>query len=143
MTGQGRDRAGAALLAVVMGLVVLALIATTMVSLAWISLRSGAGSLDTVMGEAALEDGLNTTGWAVPITPGASLEGGLFSPLPQGWVGRRRITRLASGLVLVQVAVDRPTPAGGPLAHSEGAMLWQVGDSSRLVPAPGGWASGP
>jgi hypothetical protein len=143
MTDSGHDRAGAALLAVLLGLVALALIATTTVTLAWISRRSGAGSLDTVMGEAALEDGLNATGGPVPTTPGESLEGGLTGPLPRGWVGRRRVTRLSSGLVVVQVSVDRPVPGGGLLAHSEGAALWQVGDSGRPVAAPGGWASGP
>ena len=139
MTG---TRHGSALLAVLLGLVVLALLAVTAATLAAISLRSARGALDTVAGEAAVEEGLVAPGLPVPVAPGASLELGA-SPPPPGWIGHRRVTRLASGLVIIRVTVERPTPGGRILARAGGAALWLIGDSGRLVQEPGGWVADP
>jgi len=143
MTGIRGRRRGSALLAVLLGLVVLAILAATAASLAAVSRRSARGALDTVAGEAAVEEGLVVAGAAVPATPGASLEVGFSPPPPAGWTGRRTLTRLAGGLVLIRVTVERPASGGRILARSGGAALWLIGDSGRLAREPGGWVADP
>jgi len=142
MTGIRRRR-GTALLTVVLGLAVLAVLAVTAASLAALSRRSARGALDTVAGEAAVEEGLVASGSPVPATPGTSLELGLSPPPPAGWTGHRTLTRLAGGLVLIRVTIERPGSGGRVLARSGGAALWLIGDSGRLAGAPGGWVADP
>ena len=143
MTGPSHDRAGFALLTVLLGLIVLVFISATAASLAALARRSARGALDTVTAEAAVEGGLSTLESAVPDLPGSSLAIGLSPPPPPGWVGRRTLVRLAGNLVLVRVNVERPAGAGRLAARSEGEAIWQLGDSGRLVRVPGGWVSGP
>jgi hypothetical protein len=138
-----RDLAGSALLAVLLTLTVLAFLAVIATSLAAISRRSARGALDAVTGEAAVEEGLATPGPPVPATPGATMEVGLAPPPPGGWVGRRMLTRLAGGLVMVRATVERRGTGGVVLARSEGISLWLIGDSGSVTRAPGGWVLGP
>ena len=140
MTG---NRHGSALLAVLLGLVVLALLAATAATLAAISQLSARGALDTVAGEAAVEEGLMAPGALFPTTPGASLELGFSPEPPAGWVGHRTVTRLAGDLVILRVSVERPAPGGRILARAGGASLWLVGDSGSPVLEPGGWVADP
>jgi hypothetical protein len=143
MTTRSRTQAGSALLAVLLGLVVLTFIATIAASLAALSRRSARGALDAVSGQAAIEAELETPRPPVPPLPGSSLELGFQAPPPAGWVGHRRLTRLASGMVMVRATLERPGDGGALLARSEGFSLWLVGDSGRVSLAPGGWVSDP
>jgi hypothetical protein len=143
VTGVPRHRRGSALLGVLLGLVVLAILAAMAASLAALSLRSAGGALDTVAGEAAVEEGLVVAGVPVPETPGSSLEVGYSPPPPAGWIGHRTVTRLAGGLVLVRVTVERQAPGGRVLARSGGGALWLIADSGGLDRVPGGWVGDP
>jgi hypothetical protein len=143
MTTRPRTQAGSALLAVLLGLIVLTFIATIAACLAALSRRSARGALDAVSGDAAIEAELEAPGPPVPPLPGSSLELGFHAPPPAGWVGHRTVTRLASGMVMVRAAVERPADGGVILARSEGFSLWLIGDSGRVTLAPGGWVSDP
>jgi hypothetical protein len=132
------SRGGFVLITVLICLLLVALLAFTAASLAWLARRSSSAALATARAEALAE--ADPAVGSLPIPPVAgqilTLSG---TPPDPGWLADWTVTRLGGNLLMVEGSARLPAPGGRPVSSAVVVRLVQCCDSLPPSPLPGGW----